>query len=417
VRSRRTRSRKERLFECYAANLSALRPEYVDAFACPVCLRLLDREGLATGEITEDHIVPSSLRGRLVTLTCRDCNSEAGYSLESHLVRRLERDDFVSGVSKKPQPATVSIGDGEIAGEAFRYPDRIELHGILAISNPELHARAVSILDGGDVSDEVTLRLPLVFKGLPSWMAVLRMGYLLAFACFGYGYIMHPNVQQVREQIWHPDQQVLPTRAVHCLDQWPQAGNVLGLVFAPSRLRCFYAVVTVATETVRYFGVVLPGLDDQSLDIYGRWRDAPAPLADLRPRAAWLPLDLDRVCDPGNVGFASRLWSAYRKPLPTWAGRSEFHYDGSVDRGTDIWYGSKPHTTEVRREEYRSLLEHFAGRSISLGTSRQPPSRSVGAWLMEHVTKRAIASYVGPILVHEGYAERVPSDSTKIRFK
>jgi hypothetical protein len=52
-----------------------------------------------------------------------------------------------------------------------------------------------------------------------------------------------------------------------------------------------------------------------------------------------------------------------------------------------------------------------------MGTSRDnPPTGSVGAWLQENVTKTAIASYVGPILLSEGLASRVPGEPSKIRF-
>ena len=415
--SARTTKRKEHLFDCYAANLSALRPQFSDAFACPVCLRLLRREGLAAGDITGEHVVPSSLGGRVVTLTCRDCNSEAGYRLESHLIRRLERDDFIAGVSERPSRVRVSIGDGEIAGEAYRYPDRIELYGIPAISNPKLHALAVSILDEGDMPGEMAFRLPLAFKGLPSWIAALRMGYLLAFCYFGYEYILNPCMQQVREQILRPEQQIIPSRAVGWLGEAPLDGNVLALLYAPSHLRCFFAVLRVHTSVVRYIGVVLPGPDTNSQQLYERWAAVSSPIADVQFNALFMPMDQNFVCGSDSVGSAGWFWREFRKPLDTWAGQSEFHYDGSVQTGTEVWYGRKPYSTHVTPEEYERLLEHFRGRTVALGTSREPPSGSVGAWLRAHVTKRAIASYVGPILVHEGHTERVSSNSTKIRFR
>jgi len=48
---------------------------------------------------------------------------------------------------------------------------------------------------------------------------------------------------------------------------------------------------------------------------------------------------------------------------------------------------------------------------VPIGTSRNdPPAGSVGERLQEHVTKTAIASYVGAILVDEGFPERLGSD-------
>ena len=41
-------------------------------------------------------------------------------------------------------------------------------------------------------------------------------------------------------------------------------------------------------------------------------------------------------------------------------------------------------------------------------------AKSVGEWFLANVTKTAIASYVCPILIHEGFAERV--DKSQIAF-
>jgi len=106
-----------------------------------------------------------------------------------------------------------------------------------------------------------------------------------------------------------------------------------------------------------------------------------------------------------------------RKTLPTWGGKRKFDYEGSVATGTVIWYGKKPYRAEVTQDEYEGLSKHFNGRMVLMGTPRIPPLDSVGAWLQEHVTRTAIASYVGAVLIHEGYAERVPGESSKIRFK
>ena len=90
--------------------------------------------------------------------------------------------------------------------------------------------------------------------------------------------------------------------------------------------------------------------------------------------------------------------------LPTWDGRSSFSYTGSVQIGTAITYGSAFHIY-VSAEDYQQLLNHFGGRRVRCGTSRtNPPPGSLGDWLIRNITKTAIASYVGAILVHEGYA-------------
>ena len=103
------------------------------------------------------------------------------------------------------------------------------------------------------------------------------------------------------------------------------------------------------------------------------------------------------------------------KTLPTWRKRSEFTYSGSVQDGTRIYYGSKPWEAYVSAEKYQELLRHFKEKGVPCGASRdEPPSGSLGEWLQQNVTKTAIASYVGSILIHEGYAIQ---NGSKIIFR
>lgn len=98
----------------------------------------------------------------------------------------------------------------------------------------------------------------------------------------------------------------------------------------------------------------------------------------------------------------------------TWAGRSTFDYVGSVQTGTVITYG-QGHTVRVSAQQYAALRQHFLSRVVPAGTSRtDAPSGSLGSWLQANVTPTAIASYVAPVLVLEGYAQRVGDHDIRI---
>ena len=98
----------------------------------------------------------------------------------------------------------------------------------------------------------------------------------------------------------------------------------------------------------------------------------------------------------------------------TWGGSSTFKYSGSVEAGVKITYG-KGWTVRVTAEQFSELRTHFLRRKVPVGTSRtNPSSGSLGEWLQTNVTRTAIASYVAPILVEEGYAERVGNDDIRI---
>ena len=101
--------------------------------------------------------------------------------------------------------------------------------------------------------------------------------------------------------------------------------------------------------------------------------------------------------------------------IKTWAERSQFSYTGSVSIGTEILYG-QGFRIFISADNYTRLLSHFRGRTANMGTSRDnPPRGSVGEWLQANVTKTATASYVGPILIREGYADK--EGGPLIRFR
>jgi len=87
--------------------------------------------------------------------------------------------------------------------------------------------------------------------------------------------------------------------------------------------------------------------------------------------------------------------------LRTRAKAAEFSYERTADDRIRIEYGNHREIS-ISAKDYDRLVKAFSGQRVSLGASRtNPPKGSVGEWLQQSVTKTAIASYVGAILVHE----------------
>ncbi|AEG14636.1 hypothetical protein Desku_1047 [Desulfofundulus kuznetsovii DSM 6115] len=92
--------------------------------------------------------------------------------------------------------------------------------------------------------------------------------------------------------------------------------------------------------------------------------------------------------------------------LKTWGARKVFTYTGSVETGILITYGNN-RRIYFSAEDFKKLLQYFKGRAVAIGTSRtNPPKDSVGEWIKNNTSKPAIACYLGPILIKEGYAEK-----------
>lgn len=140
-------------------------------------------------------------------------------------------------------------------------------------------------------------------------------------------------------------------------------------------------------------------VDDRSLDkylmVYGKRLKK-----QLKANIKYSKINMQRARSSGVAVTAATT-------LETWGGRSSFRYNGSVKEGTLIFYGAKPFKYLVTANDYEDMLEHFGGQTVSCGTSRtEPPRGSLGEWLQKNVCKTALASYVGSILVQEGYTKK-----------
>jgi HNH endonuclease len=73
------------------ATYSSHRTEFVDRILCPLCLNAFLKEAIDSEppELTEEHIIPEALGGKLITLSCRSCNGVHGSQLDSQLVQML----------------------------------------------------------------------------------------------------------------------------------------------------------------------------------------------------------------------------------------------------------------------------------------------------------------------------------------
>ena len=103
------------------------------------------------------------------------------------------------------------------------------------------------------------------------------------------------------------------------------------------------------------------------------------------------------------------------RKLTTWSGKATFEYTGSIASGIHINFGREgKNKATLSEQQCQALLNEFKGRTISMGSSRDKViSGSIGEWLNVNVTKTAIASYICPILVAEGYASFITLDSSK----
>ena len=62
---------------------------------CPICQKAKTRE-----EFSKEHIVPASIGGKELTITCKDCNSRCGHEFDYSIKNFLDHQQVLTGPSE-----------------------------------------------------------------------------------------------------------------------------------------------------------------------------------------------------------------------------------------------------------------------------------------------------------------------------
>lgn len=206
---------RERWFTRGVEAFRRAAPSAPEAYPCPLCARGFSREALEDGTLTIEHAPPDALGGRPICLTCKDCNSTAGHTVDAHMRRRETSFDFAAGTMEKPHPARVQVGETSVNVDYYFGPAGILVIGDPKRNHPETQARFQAEFESrfrsgstGDLSYTVT---PLKIRheaqlDLVGW---LRSAYLVAFATLGYRYIFQRRLEVVRRQLQTPEEPII----------------------------------------------------------------------------------------------------------------------------------------------------------------------------------------------------------------
>jgi len=196
-------------------------PSDEDWYACPLCLNVvfkievLDEPDPA---LTVEHAPPKWSGGTELALTCKRCNNEAGRLFDAEAQKLQRMRGFVAGQTGEPVRAAFTVdgvtiygdwhmtGTGDAAG--------MYMAGVPKANNQADLDRMVEALDrhvgtgATGLSFQITPRTPLFpDRARVSW---IRAAYIVAFARFGWRYILQPALQPMREHFLDPTGMELP---------------------------------------------------------------------------------------------------------------------------------------------------------------------------------------------------------------
>lgn len=203
---------KERLFNLYSQNFidvisetNAKIQQEIKVYYCPLCKNGFKIDQLdPTGDnyLTIEHILPSSVAGNEVVLTCKQCNNQHGSKLDSHLKKKLETSNFFGRLS------------GAEKNTSFRIDDRVEADGKIHIdkngllnfffdgtrTNPVYHDYLKRLAVGEFDKANVNFTFP-TFDNNKFRASLLRSAHLKAFKELGYIYLLNINSEIPRKAV------------------------------------------------------------------------------------------------------------------------------------------------------------------------------------------------------------------------
>jgi len=255
-------------------------------YICPICEKYFEIEDTKKSKnnyLTLEDIPPKSMGGNANLLTCKDCNSKAGSKLDAELLKVFEKSALINFKPNSSGKIKLSNGDIEIDSTIDVNSDgvlNIRLNKKMAHpfkldylkDRIELPNKKVYDLDDLNKVDEYFGKLNIkIDKNVNlkrSKIALLRIGYLSAFQRFGYGFMVNPNLESIREQIQNPDKEIL-TKPFWLKNEWPDYMIGTNIIFKPKRLLAYLEVFKLKTNNFESnFGIILPGIGSPGLEAY-----------------------------------------------------------------------------------------------------------------------------------------------------
>ncbi|MBT1688860.1 hypothetical protein [Dawidia soli] len=98
-------------------------------------------------------------------------------------------------------------------------------------------------------------------------IALLRIGYLLAFATLGNSFLLNSGLFTVREQLMHPDKEVI--KIFWIAHKFPKHMEGIHIITLPKDMRAFLVIFSLATRSsTSQFAIVLPGPTAPGIKVY-----------------------------------------------------------------------------------------------------------------------------------------------------
>jgi hypothetical protein len=290
-------NKKFGLFKRFSQNLEWVKehpsvkfePDFSNGIICPLCFEVYfekDLDNKLKNHLTLEDMPPKSLGGKPLALTCKSCNNKSGHDLDAHLFEKLLTIDVKSFLPNSKAQTTFELNGNKVNGIL-----EVDNKGTMKLnlqtnrSNPTQSSQFMKdmfpprtihnpifypdkIFENDNKSPTFQMQIKDTANERRAEVALLRIGYLLAFATLGNGFLINGGLYVVREQILNPDKEILP-RVFWLKYQFPKEFEGVNIISLPKELQSFLVVFNLKTASqTRQIAIVLPGPSTTSINVY-----------------------------------------------------------------------------------------------------------------------------------------------------
>lgn len=206
---------RKKLFEKFSNQLHLLKDsglinielKFDKTYICPICLNQFDESDIISNQsknfLTEEDAPPDKLNGKRIALTCKDCNSSAGHEIDNHLINRIREIDDNNYYKGSTQYRTFDFNGENITAEITSNGDgTLRVLHMNKKNNPTLLEKFIYGIKTKNIGPILNLN-PKDYRILPDRvnLALLKTSYIIAFAKFGYIFLLDDFYRNIRNQI------------------------------------------------------------------------------------------------------------------------------------------------------------------------------------------------------------------------
>jgi len=308
------KKQREKLFSIYAQNLLFYRPDAIDQFVCPICLKSFDRTQLNKNEpdVILAHVIPKSNYGKLTTLSCRTCDNHIGTAYNVHVLEEEKFHNFEMGLIEKP--VDISYGGGKLPGyiklSKDGEPPSISFWSVHP--NEPRYPKFIDEMVAHWDDQKVNIEFSAGFVPRKRDASLLHSAFLMMFYCFGYEYILSKNANCVRQIIngnntsWDLSKLI---SSVSFDKPFSIRLPAVGILYAPKEI-CSFIVIVASGKKKGLRSIALPGFAEKGYEAYRHLLSLPE--HPIKSQIRFLTnTSLKRLTMKEYIGSSELAWNYY----------------------------------------------------------------------------------------------------------